>query len=66
MSNKKQHTYLSEILALPPLKMVVGDIPEPDPSGKRRIFRAFSSDKSETEAKDTLTRLIGHLKKNEK
>ena len=74
MSDKKyhsesiagHHTYQSAIMTLPALKMVQGELPEPDPSGKRQPFRAFSVDKSETEAKDTVTKLIGHLKNNEK
>jgi hypothetical protein len=63
---KKQHAYLSEVLALPPLKMVMGEVPEPDPSEKHRLFRIFGADKSETDAKNTVSKLIGHLKKSEK
>ena len=66
MTEKKNHTYQSEIMALPPLKIVLGDVPDPDPSDKRRPFRAFSADKSETEAKNTVAKLIGRLKNNEK
>ncbi len=66
MSEKKNHTYQAEFLALPPLKMVLGDIPEPDPSGKRRPFNTFGADKTEADAKNTVARIIGHLKKNEK
>lgn len=66
MTEKKQHTYQSDILALPPLKMVLGDVPEPDPGDKRRPFRSFSADKTESEAKNTVAKLIGHLKNNEK
>jgi hypothetical protein len=65
MTNKK-HNYQSEILALPPLKMVLGDVPDPDPDDKGRPRRAFSKDKSETEARNLVTKLIGHLKNNEK
>ncbi len=66
MSEKKTHTYSSEIIALPPLKMVLGDIPEPDPAGKRRPVQAFGAEKGDTEARNTVARLIGHLKKNQK
>ena len=63
---EKKLTYKSEILALPPLKMVLGDVPDPDPSGKRRLFRPFGEDKTEGDAKGTLTKLIGHLKNSDK
>lgn len=63
--NEKKLTYKSETLALPPLKMVLGDVPDPDPSGKRRPFRPFGEHKTESDAKGTLTKLIGHLKNNE-
>ena len=65
MTNKQQ-IYRSDILALPPLKMVLGEIPEPDPDGKRRTFRAFNHAKSESEARDVVSKLIGHLKSSEK
>jgi len=64
--NNKKHTYQSEIIALPPLKMVLGDVPDPDPSGKRRPFHAFGDENSETDARNTVAKLIGHLKKNDK
>lgn len=62
----KKHIYQSNILTLPPLKMVLGNIPNPDPNDKRRPFRAFSEDKSEAEARNTVAKLIGHLKNSEK
>ena len=65
MTNKQQ-IYHSDILALPPLKMVLGEIPEPDPDEKRRTFRALNQAKSEAEARDLVSKLIGHLKSNEK
>ncbi|MCX6065613.1 MAG: hypothetical protein NT121_07645 [Chloroflexi bacterium] len=63
---EKKHTYKSEFMALPPLTMVLGDVPDPDPSGKRRLFRAFSEDKTETDVKNTVAKLIGYLKKDDK
>ena len=63
---EKKHTYQSEILALPPLKMVLGEIPNPDPDDKRRPFRAFSQDKSKADAMKMVTKLIGHLKSTER
>ena len=63
---EKKHTYQSEILALPPLKMVLGEIPNPDPDDKRRPFRAFSQGKSEADAMKMVTKLISHLKSTER
>ena len=63
---EKKHQYQSDILALPPLKMVLGEVPEPDPDDKRRPFRAFSELKSEAEARNLVTKLIGHLKNHDK
>ena len=62
----KQQTYQSNILALPPLKMVLGEIPEPDPDEKHRTFRTLNQAKSEAEAKDMVSKLIGHLKQTDK
>ena len=66
MSTKKQHTYQSDTLVLEELKMVLGEIPEPDPQDKRRSFKAFSAEKNEIDARKTVKKLIGHLKSNEK
>jgi hypothetical protein len=66
MTTTKKLTYKSEILGLPPLRMVLGEVPDPDPSGKRRPFRRFGEDKTEGDVKVTLTKLIGHLKDTEK
>lgn len=60
MSEKKKHTYNSSVLALPPLKVVLGDIPNPDGEELRKL-RPFGADRSEVETKGTLTRLIGHI-----
>jgi len=58
--NEKKHIYNSSILALPPLKLVLGDVPNPDGDG-RGPFRPFGTDKSEAEAKNALQKLIGHI-----
>jgi len=62
---KKKQVYESDVLALPSLKMVLNNIPEPDPEDKRQPLRTFGNDKSEVEARTTLAKLIGHLKNNE-
>jgi hypothetical protein len=63
---EKKLTYKAETLGLPPLRMVLGDVPDPDPSGKRRPFRPFGEEKAQGDAKGTLTKLIGYLKDSEK
>lgn len=62
----KKHTYQSDILALPPLKMVLGDSPETGRDEKNVLTRALGKDKSEADARNIVTKLIGHLKNNEK
>jgi hypothetical protein len=37
MSDKNQmHRYDAEVMAMPPLKLVLGDVPNPDPVGRRK------------------------------
>ena len=62
---EKKHTYHADTLALPPLKMVLGEIPEPDPDEIKRSFRVLGESKSEAEARDLISKLIGHLKSND-
>lgn len=59
--NEKKYTYESTTLGLPPLKMVLGDVPNPDPGSGRSAFRPFSADKPESESKTTVKRLIGYI-----
>jgi hypothetical protein len=59
-----KRVYESTTLGLPPLKMVLGEVPEPEPGNPQ--FRPFGKDKSDSEAKGTVNKLIGHLKKSEK
>ena len=63
---EKKHTYESATLGLPPLKMVLGEIPEPEPGDSNRHYRPFGAQKTDSEAKGTVNKLIGHLKKSEK
>ena len=60
MNEKKKHTYNSSILALPPLKQVLGDIPNPDGEALRQV-RPFGADQPSVETKSTLHKLIGHI-----
>lgn len=60
--NEKKHTYNSSILALPSLKLVLGDVPNPEGEGRRLAsMRPYGADKPEAETKGTLQKLIGHI-----
>ena len=61
MAEKKKHTYNSSVMALPPLKFVIGDVPAPDVES-RRPFRPFGADRPEAETKGTIHKLIGHIR----
>jgi hypothetical protein len=58
---EKKRTYDATVMALPPLKMVLGDLPEPDPGQEKRPFHPFNG-VSDGEARSTVERLIGHIK----
>lgn len=65
MSEKNKRQYESTVIGLPPLKMVLGAVPEPDPGDGHQAFRHFASEKPE-EARTTLNKLIGHLQEKTK
>lgn len=58
--DKKKLVYGATAIALPPLKMVLSDLPEPDPG---QTYRPFNGNKEEV--KDTVRKLIGHIKDNQ-
>jgi len=61
MANKKRvHHYQMEVTALPPLKMVLGEIPIPSPDKKRKP--AETTGKPNREMENAVQRLILHLK----
>jgi hypothetical protein len=65
MSGKK-HTYNSSVLALPSLKVVLGDVPNPEGESRHAQantarFRPFGAEKLEAETRSTLQKLIGHI-----
>jgi hypothetical protein len=62
--NEKKHTYNSSVMALPPLKVVLGDVPNPE-GERRHPFRPFGEDKPEVETKGTLQKLIGRIQETE-
>lgn len=60
---EKKKTYQAETMALPPLKMVLGELPEPDPGDGYRPFRAMGV--KEEEARGIVKKLIGRIKDKE-
>lgn len=60
--SKKELTrkYELELLALPPLKLVLGDVPVPDPN--RRQTNRTANQKAPAK-EDIVQRIIAHLKK---
>ncbi len=61
---EKKKVYQAETMALPPLKMVLGELPEPDPGEGYRPFRAMGFKKDE-EARGVVKKLIGRIKDKE-
>jgi hypothetical protein len=59
MANKKR-VYQANVMALPPIKMVLGEIPNPDPERTRKP--AEKAGKPNCELEDAVQRLILHLK----
>ena len=60
--DKKKHVYESEVMALPPLRLVLGDIPSPDP--ERRTMSGQPLHKTGREIEGTVKRLIAHLEED--
>ncbi len=61
---EKKRIYESEVMALPPLRLVLGDIPSPDPEGFRR--KSQNGQVPGQVMETTVKKLIAHLKENEK
>lgn len=60
MTEKKQQNYQATTMGLPPLKMVLGELPEPDPGQGYHPFRLQGS--SQEEARNTVQKIIVHIK----
>ncbi len=60
---EKKKVYQAETMALPPLKMVLGELPEPDPGDGYRPFRAMGV--KDDEARGMVKKLIGRIKDKE-
>lgn len=56
---KKTRVFKSETLALPPIKMVLGDIPSPDPQRRK------PAGQPPEEMRKAVHKLIGYLKSEE-
>ncbi|MCS6994572.1 MAG: hypothetical protein N2117_06965 [Anaerolineales bacterium] len=61
---EKKKLYQAETMALPPLKMVLGDLPEPDPGEGHRPFRVKGI-KDDEEARGMVRKLIGRIQEKE-
>ena len=60
--NEKKRVYDSEVMALPPLRLVIGDVPSPDPDRRNRSNQNLR--KSNHEIKGTVKRIIAHLEED--
>jgi hypothetical protein len=59
MQEKKQ-VYDLDVMALPPLRLVLGDVPVPDPDKQQPVYH--DQLKNHREMEGTIKRLIAHLK----
>jgi hypothetical protein len=57
---EKKRVYESDVMALPPLRLVLGDIPSPDPDRRTKLGQQPLKPGREMEI--PVKRLIAHLK----
>jgi hypothetical protein len=57
---EKKRVYEAQVMNLPPLRLVLGDVPVPDPAGLRKSGK--EQRKLDSEMEGTVKRLIAHLK----
>jgi hypothetical protein len=60
--DEKKRVYDSDVMALPPLRLVIGDVPNPDPD--RRNRSNLQTLKTNREIVGTVKRLITHLEED--
>ncbi len=60
--DEKKRVYDSDVMALPPLRLVIGDIPNPDPDKRNRSSQLMRKPTREIEG--TVKRLIAHLEED--
>jgi hypothetical protein len=56
---EKKRTYESAVMALPPLRLVIGDVPSPEPEKKRGTGK--DAEKLSRELEEPIRKLIAHL-----
>ena len=59
---EKKRVYDSEVMALPPLRLVIGDVPNTDPDRRNRSNQLLR--KSNREIEGTIKRIIAHLEED--
>jgi hypothetical protein len=60
--DEKKRVYSSDVIALPPLRLVIGDIPNPDPDKRNRSSQLMR--KSNREIEGTVKRIIARLEED--
>ena len=60
--DEKKRVYDSEVMALPPLRLVIGDVPNPVPDRRNRSNQLMR--KSNREIEGTVKRIITHLEED--
>jgi hypothetical protein len=61
---EKKHVYESDVMGLPALRLVLGDVPSPDPDGRHKTGQ--QPKKPSRELEGTVKKLIAHLKEEER
>ena len=57
---EKKRVYEAEVMTLPSLRLVLGDVPVPDPAGLRKTGQERQN--LDPKMESTVKRLIAHLK----
>jgi len=63
--NDKKLGYETDLMGLPPLRLVLGDRSYPDPDRQQQAFQE-QQQKLDRDMESTVKRLIAYLKENEK
>jgi len=62
---REYRKFKADVIAMPPLRMVLADIPEPDPGVKKFRNKQIAARKTFLQNPDLLQRLIDHIEKKE-
>jgi hypothetical protein len=60
--DKKKQIYNAEVMALPPLRLVLGEIPTPDPDWRKKSNQ--QAHKRGRDIKVSVKRIIAHLEED--